>query len=810
MPENIQTVSIAKETHERYMRYALSVITSRALPDVRDGLKPVQRRILYTMYNDLRLHFDGRTMKSARIVGDVMGKYHPHGDSAIYDAMVRMAQDWVMRLPLVHGQGNFGSVDGDPPAAYRYTEAKLSAAADYLMRELKQETVDLRPTYDSQTQEPTVLPAEYPNVLVNGAAGIAVGMATNIPPHNIGEVIRSAIHLIDDKDATTAVLMDKGVKGPDFPLGGKIIADRSTLRKIYEDGEGTIKVQAEWKLEKPDSKMPQIVITSIPFGIEKEKIEQAIGLMIEERKVPGLVGYTNETNKKDGFRITLDLKPGTDAEMVMAYLYKHTDLQSNYSFNMTCLVPNEDGSTRPERLGLKEMLRYFLDFRKATVTRRFEYELRVLRKRIHILEGFKIVFNALDKAIKIIRESQGKADAAEKLMAAFDLDAEQTEAILDSQLYKIAQMEIRKILEELREKKALAEEIEAILKSNRRLWTIVKNELAAIAEKYGERRNSRMASDEDIPEYREEAYIVRENTNVVLTRDGWIKRVGRLASVEGTRVREGDQVIAVVPANTLDHVVFFADDGTAYTMRVNEVPSTSGHGEPISKFFKLDDQVRIIDAATADPRFVELQTKPASKGDPPGPYLLVATSAGYTARLPFAPYREASTKAGRLYTRLREGEKVVLAKVLGQYHWVEGKRQKIQEETMFLVSEEGHVIHFRIDEINVLSGAGRGVIGIKLHDDDKCIGGALVHGRFTKMDVETSGGQTRELGGGKPVVGRGGSGHQEVKRTQFTRIVPPPIELTDWEAIELAAEKAAEREAKLHERNGEKKGGLFD
>jgi DNA gyrase subunit A len=810
MAENIQTVSIARETHERYLRYAVSVITSRALPDVRDGLKPVQRRILYTMYNDLRLHFDGRTMKSARIVGEVMGKYHPHGDSAIYDAMVRMSQDWVMRMPLVHGQGNFGSVDGDPPAAYRYTEAKLSAPADFLMRELKQETVDLRPTYDSQTTEPVVLPAEFPNVLVNGAAGIAVGMATNIPPHNIGEVIRSAIHLIEDGQATTAVLMDKGVKGPDFPLGGKIIADRAALRKIYEDGEGTIKVQAEWKLEKPDSKMPQIVITSIPYGVDKEGIEKAVGALVEDRKVPGLVGQTNETNKKDGFRLTLDLKPGTDPEMVMAYLYKHTDLATNFSFNMTCLVPNEDGSVRPERLGLKAILRHFLDFRQATVKRRFQYELNVLRKRIHILEGFKIVFNVLDRAIKMIRESQGKADAAEKLMAAFDLDAEQTDAILDAQLYKIAQLEIKKILEELKEKKAAAEEIEAILKSTRRLWTIVKTELAAIAEKYGERRNSRMATEEDLLEYSEEAYIVRENTNVVLTRDGWIKRVGRLASVEGTRVREGDAVIAVVPGNTLEHVVFFADDGTAYTMRVNEVPATSGHGEPISKFFKLDDQVRIIDAATADPRFVDLETKPANKEDPPGPYLLVATSAGYAARLPFAPYRETSTKAGRLYTRLREGEKVVLAKVLNQYHWVDGKRTKIVEETMFLVSAEGHVIHFRIEEVNVLSGAGRGVIGIKLHDDDKCIGGALVHGRFTKMDVETSGGQTRELGGGKPTVGRGGSGHQEVKRTQFVRIVAPPIELTDWEAIELAAEKAAEREAKLHERNGQKDGGLFD
>jgi DNA gyrase subunit A len=810
MPENIQTVSIARETHERYLRYAMSVIMSRALPDVRDGLKPVQRRILYTMYNDLRLHFDGRTMKSARIVGEVMGKYHPHGDTALYDALVRMSQDWVMRLPLVHGQGNFGSVDGDPPAAYRYTEAKLSAAADYLMRELKQATVDFRPSYNNELQEPIVLPAEFPNLLVNGAAGIAVGMATNIPPHNIGEVIRSAIHLIEDSDATTAVLMDKGVKGPDFPLGGKIIADRATLRRIYEDGEGTIKVQAEWKLEKPDSKMPQIVITSIPFGIEKEKIEQSIGAMVEERKVPGLIGYTNETNKKDGFRITLDLKPGTDPEMVMAYLYKHTDLQTNYSYNMTCLVPNEDGTVRPERLGLKAILRYFLDFRQATVKRRFQYELDVLRKRIHILEGFKIVFNALDKAIKIIRESQGKADAAEKLVKAFDLDAEQTDAILDAQLYKIATLEIKKILEELKEKRAAAEEIEGILKSNRRLWTIVKTELGAIADKYSERRNSRMATDEDLLEFDEEAYIVRENTNVVLTRDGWIKRVGRLASVEGTRVREGDQVIAVVPGNTLDHVVFFADDGTAYTMRVNEVPATSGHGEPISKFFKLDDQVRIIDAATTDTRFVDLETKPPTKQDPPGPYLLVATSAGYTARIPFAPYREASTRAGRLYTRLREGEKVVLAKVLGQYHWVDGKRTRMQEETMFLVSREGHVIHFSVEEVNILSGPGRGVIGIKLDEDDACIGGALVHGRFTKMDVETSGGIRKEFGGGIPTVSRGGHGRQEVKRTQFVQIVPPTIELTDWEAIELAAEKAAEKEAKLHERNGKKNGGLFD
>ncbi|MSR53694.1 MAG: DNA topoisomerase 4 subunit A [Gemmataceae bacterium] len=804
MAENIQTVSIARETHERYLRYAMSVISSRALPDVRDGLKPVQRRILYTMYNDLRLHFDGRPAKCARIVGEVMGKYHPHGDSAIYDAMVRMSQDWVMRSPLVSGQGNFGSVDGDPAAAYRYTEAKLAALSDFLMREIRQETVDFRPTYNNDGREPVVLPAEFPNLLLNGASGIAVGMATNIPPHNLGEIIRSCVHLIEDPEATTAVLMDKGVKGPDFPLGAKIIADRATLRKIYEEGEGSIKVQAEWKLEKADAKIPQIIITSIPYGTEKEKIENDIGEIIESRKLPGLVGQTNETNEKDGFRIALDLKPGTDPEMVMAYLYKHVDLQMNYSFNMTCLIPGPTGTVRPERLGLKAILQYFLDFRLITVRRRFQHDLNVLRRRIHILEGFQTIFNALDRAIKLIRESQGKADAAEKLIRAFGLDAEQTDAILDSQLYKIAQLEIRKITDELAEKLREAERIEAILKSNKRLWGVVRDELNAIGEKYGDRRKTRMATDEDLLEFNEESYIVRENTNVVLTRDGWIKRVGRLASVEGTRVREGDEVIAVVPANTLDHVVFFADDGTAYTMRVNEVPASSGYGEPIAKFFKLTDQVKVIDAATTDRRFVDEKTKPAHKEDPPGPYLLVATSAGFTLRIPLAPFSEASSKSGRQYVRLRENESVVLVKLLGQYRWIEGKRTKIEEESIFLVSTEGRVIHFNIKEVNVLSGAGRGVIGIKLAEGDTCIGGALVSGRFDKLDVETSGGITREFGGGIPTIGRGGVGKQEVKRTQFVKIKPPPIDLADWEAIEEGNDKAKP------ERNGKKPGGLFE
>lgn len=802
MPESIEPVSIAQETRHRYLNYALSVITARALPDVRDGLKPVQRRILYTMYHDLHLHADGRALKCAKIVGSVIGNYHPHGDGAAYDALVRMAQDWVLRMMLVTGQGNFGSVDGDMPAAYRYTEAKLSALADRLMAELKQKTVDLRPTFDGQTQEPIVLPAQYPNLLVNGASGIAVGMATNIPPHNLGEVINACLHLIDDKDATTAQLLDR-LKGPDFPLGGKVVTDRSSLRKIYEDGTGSIKVQAEWKLEEHGRK-EQIIVTSIPYGVNKGALENVIGEIIESRKLPQLTGLTNESNAKEGLRIALDIKPDTDPNLVMAYLYKHTALQENFPVNLTCLVPGPDGQPRPERLGLKEILRHFLDFRFDTVRRRFEYELEQLKKRIHILEGFKIIFNALDKAIKLIRESDGKPDAAEKLMKAFKLDEIQTEAILDAQLYRIAQLEIKKILDELRDKRAQAKEIEEILGSNRRLWKVVKDEMKELGEKFGDRRRTKIASGEEAPEFDEEAYIARENTNVVLTRDGWIKRVGRLASVEGTRVREGDEVIAVVPASTLDHVIFLADDGTAYTARVNEVPASSGYGEPIGKFYRLDDGVKVVNALSTDERFTPPTSafvKPTKKkkaadeeDEPLPPYLLVVTAQGQTLRTPLEPFRTASTKVGRRYVRLNEGDKVVMATVL-----------RGDEETIYLASKDGHVIHFKVEDINILSGAGKGVMGIKLADDDVCLGGALMSGRFDKMILETSGNRTMEFGRNKyDVTSRGGKGFEAVKRTEFTRVVPPPIELVNWEEIEG---KAEEKNGKA-EGNGQKR--LFE
>jgi DNA gyrase subunit A len=795
MAESIQTVSIAEEVRSRFIRYGMSVVRGRALPDVRDGLKPVQRRILYSMYQDLNLTADRKALKSAKIAGEVMGNYHPHSGEAIYETMVRLAQDWVMRVPLVDGQGNFGSLDGDPPAAQRYTEAKLTRAAELLLSELDQETVDLEPNYDGTRREPVVLPAQYPNLLVNGASGIAVGLATNIPPHNLGEVLKACVHLIDNPDATVANLLDR-VKGPDFPLGGKIVTDRTTLRKIYEDGTGTIKVQGEWKLEDLGKGKQQIVVTSIPYAVDKGALEATIGQIIEERKLPQLVGLANETNDKDGLRIALEIKPGTDPDLVMAYLYRHTELQKTFSYNVTCLVPAEDGATMVPRdgLSLKEVLRYFLDFRLATVRRRFEYQLRQLRRRIHILEGFKAVFNGLDRAIKIIRTSEGKADAAEKLKKEFDLDDEQATAVLDAQLYKIAQMEIKKILDELREKKQQAEEIEAILKSKRRLWGVVRSELEELQTKdFVTRRKTRMASDEDVLEFDEEAYIVRENANVVLTRDGWVKRVGRLSSVESTRVREGDEVIAVVPASTLDNVVFFADDGTAYTMRVNEVPASSGYGEPITKFFKLADQVRVIAAVGTDPRFTP-EDQPEKKGVPGGPYLLVATSGGNVLRLPFAAYRPESTKVGRRYVKLDEGDRAVMVRLVRD------------EDGVMLASRGGHLIHFPVEQVNILAGVGKGVMGIKLADGDQCIGGALIGSRHDALVVETSGGRQQEYRrGAYPAVNRGGKGYEVVKRAELVRVVPPAIELVNWDEIEGKPEK----KGRDPERNGHG-GSLFD
>ncbi|MDW8222676.1 MAG: DNA topoisomerase IV subunit A [Gemmatales bacterium] len=792
MTERIENVSIVVETERRYLNYAQSVIMSRALPDVRDGLKPVQRRILYNMFHDLHLYHDERPIKCAKVVGEVLGKYHPHGDMSVYDALVRMAQPFSLRYPLIHGEGNFGSVDGNEAAAYRYTECKLTAIAEELMTELRQRTVDMRPTFDAVDEEPVVLPARFPNLLVNGTSGIAVGMATNIPPHNLREVIEAAIYLIENPDATVKELL-KFIKGPDFPLGGKVLASRKTLQQIYEQGQGTIKVQAEWKLEKVGRRQ-QIVITSIPYGVNKAALEEHIGRLIAERKIPQLLNIVNESSAKEGIRVVLELRSDADPEMVMAYLYKHTALQENFAYNMTCLVPvrltqhntaNQSVTAlRPKRLSLVEILSEFLKFRLETVRRRFQFQLEQLRQRIHILEGFRKIFQDLDRVIRTIRSSQNREEAATKLMRQFALDQVQVNAILELLLYKLARLEIQRILDELQEKRAEAQRLEGILRSERKLWEVVRTELEEIAEKYGDKRRTKIVDERELPDYDPEAFIVRENTHVIVTRDGWVKRVTRLTALENTRIREGDEILAVVPGSTLDRVVFFSDDGVAYTLPIHEIPASSGYGEPISKFVKLGEGARIIAALPTDSRFIP-PPAPPTNSEPPGPYLVIVTAQGQVLRLPYGLYLEESTSRGRTYVRLNEGDRAIYVGLVREEH------------SLMLVASDGHVLHFPIEQIPILSGPGKGVIGIRLEEGARCLAAMLIKGPEDQLRVVISSGREIILDGSRELSGRAGKGTEVIKRGEIVRVILPPPQLVNWEALDHSQRSGTSPQADL-------------
>ncbi len=765
-------VSISQETRRRYLNYAMSVIQSRALPDVRDGLKPVQRRILYVMYQGLRLTHDAKTRKCAKISGDTTGNYHPHGDQAVYDALVRLAQDFTYREPLIDGQGNFGSVMGLPAAAPRYTEARLTALAEQLMNELRYDTVEMRPTYDGATEEPTVLPARYPNLLVNGTQGIAVGMATNIPPHNLGEVIKACVHLIDSPDATVAQTM-KYIKGPDFPLGGRVVTDRTEMRKMYEEGRGSIKVRGEWKLDREKRKevKNRVVIYSVPYNVNTGPLAAEIGNVIASRKLPQLVEVNDETDDRQGLRIVLELKPGADSEAVMAYLYKHTSLEQNFSYNATCLVPGDSGILAPCRVSLVEMLQHFLVFRQETVRRRFQYQLAQLEKRIHILEGFCIIFDGLDRALKIIRNSSGKQDAAKKLMKAFPLDEVQTMAILELQLYRISKLEIDDIREELADKEKQARRIRNILKSEAKLWKVVKDELAELGEAFASKRRTGLGSSEEITEFSADTYIVKENTNVVVTRDGWIKRVGRLTKVSSTRVREGDSVLDVLPGSTVDSAVFFSSDGAAYTVSIDQIPVSSGYGEPLAKHVRMTDGASIIAALSTDSRFTP--SDETEDDATTAPHLLVATAAGQVMRVSLSTFRTASTRAGRKYCRLRKGDRVVHVELIRDH------------QTMFLASEKARIIHFSLDEVPILSGPGIGVKGIKMEADDNVLGAKLLSRPSDTLHVKNSNDTPLSFGQMKyNVTSRGGKGVKTSQRNGFAEIVPEPIELVDWAAME--------------------------
>jgi DNA gyrase subunit A len=746
--------SLAIEAQRRYLNYAVSVITSRALPDVRDGLKPVQRRILYAMYNNLHLYPDGRFRKSALIVGEVIGKFHPHGDTSCYDAMVRMAQPFSMRELLVDGHGNFGSLDGDGAAAYRYTEAKLAPLAVQLLEEIKQGTVDFRPNFDGSIDEPIVLPAKVPQLLVNGCTGIAVGMATNIPPHNLAEVCEAAVALIDDKDLETKDLL-KYIKGPDFPTGGLVTNSKKELRDIYETGQGGIRLRGEWKTEKGSRGGETIVITSIPYALSKATLVERIAEVIIGKKLPLLVDVRDEST--DDVRVVLELKQGADPALVMSYLFKHTPLESSFYVNLTCLVPTENKEIAgPMRLDLKAMLREFLDFREDTVRRRFEFELAELERRIHILEGFRTIFDALDETIRIIRKSEGKADAAEKLMKRFELSDVQTDAILELKLYKLARLEIQIIIDELKEKQAAAKEIRSILGDKRKLWRVIRGEIAAVAEAFPDKRRTKLGGGggEEV-QFDAEAFIVEEDATVILSRDGWLKRAREIKDLSATRLREGDAVLAALRGSTKDSIAIFSNQGYCYVLRINDVPASTGYGEPVQKLFNFRDGERAVGAM--------LMTEAAT---PKGALALGVTKRGYGMRFSLETHRELSTRAGRRFAKPADGDEVVGVALTGQAK---------NEELVCAVTSDAHAMLCRVDEIPELANPGRGITVIKTDEGHPVMGFGVGTRKDKEMLVaELEGGKSLSIGPGTlSVTTRGGKGHALKRKTKVVRVSLP-------------------------------------
>jgi DNA gyrase subunit A len=766
--EKILTTDLGSEAEDRYLNYALSVITSRALPDVRDGLKPVQRRLLYAMFQNLRLGGDARPRKSAAIVGEVLGKYHPHGDQAAYEAMVRLAQPFSLRYPLVHGEGNFGSLDGDSAAAMRYTEAKLSPLTDELFRDLRGETVPFRANYDATIDEPVVLPAAIPQLLLNGTSGIAVGMATNIPPHNFTEVVNALVAMVDDANITTANLL-KYIKGPDFPTGGEMLTSKRELRDIYETGQGSIKLRGEWQVESLPRGKRQIVITSLPYTVNKAQLVEKIAELVGGRKLPQIIDVRDEST--DEVRIVLELKGDTSDALAMAYLCKHTTLQISVPVNLTCLVPTTNPYVgQPAKVTLRDLCRHFLDFRLEVVTKRFEYELQEVEARLHILAGLALIAGSLDQVIKIIRNSSSRKDARERLMSAFSLDETQAEAILETRLYQLARLEVDKIKNEQTEKEKRAKELRSLLNDEKKRWAVIRTELLELSKRYGDKRRTALRAGEELT-YNPEAYIVHEEATVVLSRDGWLKRVRELKDPTSTRLREGDAIRAILNGTTRDRLVLFTNKGVSYVMKVYDVPASTGYGEPIQTLLNFQDGERVVRAtiiageaptkeiaedSNANEAQGELFSASNEQNSPEdGPLYLLATAQGMGFQ--FRPNFEETTRSGRKVARLGDDDEVVSVEA------TDGGR-------VVCVTTEGRMLAFPLEDVNELTGPGRGVILMRLDDGDRMIGAVTTtpgHGVVvTNTDGVAKEVRLKEI----PLGQRAGKGQRVIKRMTLMNV----------------------------------------
>lgn len=770
---SIEFTALHEATRHRYLNYALSVITSRALPDVRDGLKPVQRRILYGMYKDLKLRADSRFLKSARVVGEVMGKYHPHGDQSIYDAMVRMAQSFSLRYPLVDGQGNFGSVDGDSAAAMRYTEARLRALSEEFLSEIGAQTVQFRPTYDGQLFEPVVLPAQAPNLLINGSSGIAVGMATNIPPHNLGEVIDALVAMIDDPLVDMKTVC-RHIQGPDFPTGGELISTSEEIASVYETGQGPIRFRGTYEVEVINRKKC-VVITSIPYGLNKSTLVEKIAQFIVAKKLPQLVDIRDESTEE--IRIVMELRRGAEPKAAMAYLYRYTPLEQNFNVNLTCLVPTDSPEvSAPAKLSILDVLRHFLDFRMEVVTKRLNFQLAKLKKAIHRLEGFETIFDALDELIALIRASEGKADAARKIMARFRLDEEQTDAILELKLYRLARLEILLIQQELLEKRMEADRIQSLLGSEFARWNLVRTELRELKEAYADARRTTIAGPSDIAlsDFNPEAFIVREKTWVIVSRQGRIKRQKGFSDLGAIRVPDGDEVGWVLRSDTTQTVIVCTQYGSAYTVRIDDITATTGYGDPIQSMFNFSDGERIVGVGSSDQKLHpiaidtegEAEETEGNDGAQP-PFMIAISDAGRTSRVSMSSYHEVSTKNGRRYMSLADKDQVL------------GVFASDGSENIAVASKNGRAMLFSVSDIPAKSGTVKGVTAMKLEGNDRLIGFCLTHRKREGLTVRTSRGREliiRETS--YKVVKRGGRGTPVLKVGQFVDCDWPAVMMT--------------------------------
>ena len=735
--------NIETEMKNSYIDYAMSVIVSRALPDVRDGLKPVHRRILYAMYED-GITSDKPYRKSANTVGSVLGRYHPHGDASVYDAMVRMAQDFSMRYPLIDGHGNFGSVDGDSPAAMRYTEARMSKIAETMLADIEKNTVDFMPNYDDRLQEPTVLPSKIPTLLINGSAGIAVGMATNIPPHNLTEVINGIIKIIDDDNVTDEQLLAI-VKGPDFPTGGLILG-RDGIKQAYTTGKGKITMRAEAEIEEMSGNKQRIIVSSLPYQVNKAKLIEHIANLVKEKKIEGISEVRDESDREEKVRVVVELKRDVNAQVILNQLYKFTQMQDTFGVIMLALVDGE-----PKILTLRQCLEYYIDHRKTVILRRTQFDLDKALARAHILEGLKIALDNIDEVIEIIRNSYD--DAKERLMERFGLSDIQAQAILDMRLKTLSGLQREKIEEEYAELMKLIEHLRAILASDKLVYDIIKEELLEIKDKFGDERKTKIVAAEG--EFDVEDLIKEEQCVVALTHFGYVKRMpidtyksqkrgGK--GITGIATREEDFVKQIFTCSTHDTILFFSNKGKVYRLRGYEIPEASrtAKGTAIVNLLMLDGGEK-ISAVIPIANFAD------------GKYLLMATKNGIIKKTALNEYMSVR-KSGLIGITLKEEDELIDVRL------TDG------EDNVVLVTYKGMCITFDEKDVRPMGRVSQGVIGIRLDDDDYVIGmESIIHGsKATLLAITENGfGKRTELDEYR-VQTRGGKGVTTYKVTPKT------------------------------------------